>query len=153
MTLYRKFGNALAVLVCIAMAVMCVVFVITNGVSTVDADKGEVIYFYEKATFQGYLFVALSFWVSVIANICAVELSQISTGISLLPLVMTFYEMAVGNMNFVVAAIVLLLALIHVASNAIAWHDQRAAKAKDEVAMNADAGGVESDAESAADAK
>lgn len=137
MTMYRKFGQGLAVLCCIAMFVLAVAYVFADGgISTVDEESGDLIYFYERSNFQGAVLVALSFLVSTVANACAPEFPQIATGISLLPLVMTFYEMAVGNLNFVAAAVVLLLALIHLASNAIEWYDMRQAKkkAKDQAA-------------------
>lgn len=123
MTLYRKFGQGMAILCCVAMFVMAIVFVVSGGFSVVDEESNDVIYFYERSNFQGAVFVAASFLVSVIANMFAIDLPQVATGISLLPLVMTFYEMAVENLNFVVAAVILLLALIHVAGNAIAWWD------------------------------
>ena len=128
MTLYRKFGQGVAVLCCIAMFVLAIVYIFTNGFSNVDEESGEIIYFFEYTDFQGALLVALSFLVSTVANACAVEFPQIATGISLLPLVMTFYEMAIGNLNFVAAAVVLLLALIHLVSNAIEWYDVLQAK-------------------------
>lgn len=123
MTLYRKFGQGLAILCCAAMLVMAVVLVISGGISAVDEESKEIIYFYERANFQGAAFVAAAFLISVIANGVAVDLPQVGAVISLLPLVMTFYEMAVENLNFVVAAVLLLLALIHTASNFIAWYD------------------------------
>lgn len=123
MTLYRKFGQGLAILCCIAMFVMAVVAVVSGGFSTVNEEEGTVTYFYERADFQGPMFVAAAFLISVVANQFAYDLPQIATGISILPLAMTFYEMAVENLHFVVSAVVLLLALIHLASNAIAWWD------------------------------
>ena len=123
MTLYRKFGQGLAILCCVAMFVMTVVLVISGGISAVDEESKEVIYFYERANFQGAAFVAAAFLISVIANGVAADLPQVGAVISLLPLVMTFYEMAVENLNFVLAAVLLLLALIHTASNFIAWYD------------------------------
>ena len=123
MTLYRKFGQGLAILCCVAMFAMAVVLVITDGISAVDEESKEVIYFYERADFQGAAFVAAAFLISVIANGVAADLPQVGAVISLLPLVMTFYEMAVENLNFVLAAVLLLLTLIHTASNFIAWYD------------------------------
>ena len=123
MTLYRKFGQGLAILCCVAMFVMTVVLVISGGISAVDEESKEVVYFYERANFQGAAFVAAAFLISVIANGVAADLPQVGAVISLLPLVMTFYEMAVENLNFVLAAVLLLLALIHTASNFIAWYD------------------------------
>ena len=131
MTMYRKFGQGLAVLCCVAMFVLAIAYVFAGGgISTVDEESGDLIYFYERSNFQGAVLVALSFLVSAVANACAPEFPQIATGISLLPLVMTFYEMAVDNLNFVVAAVILLLAMIHLASNAIEWYDMRQAKKK-----------------------
>lgn len=123
MTLYRKFGQGLAILCCAAMFAMAIVLVISGGISTVDEESKEIVYFYEKADFQGAAFVAAAFLISVITNAIAADLPQVSSVISLLPLVMTFYEMAVSNLNFVLAAVLLLLALIHTASNFIAWYD------------------------------
>lgn len=139
MRIYQKFGNTLAVLVCIAAFVMCAVLVIKDGVSTVDTDTGVTTYFYEKGDFQGYLFVALSFLVSAVATACAADLPLVSAGISILPLAMSFYQFAVGNLFEIVAAIVLLLALIHVACNVLAWWDQQADKAKAKAKAQADA--------------
>ena len=123
MTLYRKFGQALAILCCIAMLAMAVVLVITGGISNQDEETKELVYFYERSDVQGAAFVAIAFLISVIANAIASDLPHIASFISLLPLVMTFYEMAMENLNFVLAAVLLLLALIHVASNFIAWWD------------------------------
>lgn len=123
MTLYRKFGQGLAILCCLAMFVMAVALVISGGVSNVDEKSGDVIYFYERANFQGAMFVALSFLISVVANFVAKDYPQIASVLSALPLAITFYEMAVENLHFVLAAVLLLLALIHLVSNIIAWWD------------------------------
>ena len=123
MRMYRKFGQGVAVLCCIAMFVLAIAYFFVHGFSEVDKESGEIIYFFEYNDFQGALLVALSFLVSTVANACTVEFPQIATGIAALPLVMTFYEMAVENLNFVLAAVLLLLALIHTASNFIAWYD------------------------------
>jgi len=124
MTLYRKFGQGLAVLCCVTMFVLAIAYIFAGGgISTVDEESGDIIYFYERSDFQGALLVALAFLVSATANAFAQDCPWIAACISLLPLVMTFYEMAVGNLNFIAAAVVLLLALIHFASNAIAWYD------------------------------
>jgi hypothetical protein len=125
MTLYRKFGQALAILCCITMLAMAVVLVITGGISNQDEETKELIYFYERSDVQASFFITLAFLISVIANFVAADLPQIAAPISLLPLVMTFYEMAMENMNYVVASILLLLALIHTVSNFIAWWDMR----------------------------
>jgi len=137
MRIYQKFGNTLAVLLCIAAFVMCAVLVIKDGVSTVDTDTGVTTYFYEKSDFQGYLFVALSFLVSAVATSCATEVPLVAAGISLLPLAMTFYQFASDNLFEIVAAIVLLLAMIHVACNVLAWWDQQADKAKEKALAKA----------------
>ena len=139
MTMYRKFGQGMAVLCCVAMFILAIVYVFVNGFSNVNEESGEIIYFYEYINFQSSLLIALSFLVSAVANGCAGEFPQIATGISVLPLVMTFYEMAIGNMNFVAAAVILLLSLIHFASNAIEWYDmwQAKKKAKEEASQKA----------------
>lgn len=133
MTLYRRFGQGLAILCCIAMFALALANVLDTGFSNIEEETGEVIYFFEYGDFQGALLVALAFLISAVANVCASDFPQIATGISLLPLFLTFYEMAVSDLHFVAAAVVLLLALIHVASNAISWYDmvmvQRAKKA------------------------
>ena len=136
MRLYRKFGQGVAVLCCIAMFVLAIAYFFVHGFSEVDKESGEIIYFFEYNDFQGALLVALSFLVSAVANACTVEFPQIATGIAALPLVMTFYEMAMGNLNAVAAAVVLLLALIHLVSNALEWYDmyQTKKKAKKEAA-------------------
>ena len=126
MTLYRKFGQTLAILCCITMLAMAVVLVITGGISNQDEETKELIYFYERSDVQASFFITLAVLISVIANFVAADLPQIAAPISLLPLVMTFYEMAMENMNYVVASILLLLALIHTVSNFIAWWDMRA---------------------------
>ena len=128
MTLYRKFGQGVVVLCCVAMFALAVVYVFTNGISHVDSDSGEVIYFFQYNDFQGALLVALGFLISAVANVCTVEFPQVATGVSLLPLALTFYEMAVGNLNFIAASVVLLLALIHMASNALEWYDMSQTK-------------------------
>lgn len=123
MTLYRKFGQGLAILCCITMFVMTAVLIISGGISNQDADTKELIYFYERADVQAAAFVAISFLISAVANALTVDLPQVASIASLIPLIMTFYEMAFENMNYILAAVLLLLALIHVASNFIAWWD------------------------------
>ena len=123
MTLYRKFGQGMAILCCIAMLAMTVVLIISGGISAQDEETKELVYFYERANVQGAAFVALAFLISVIANAIASDLPQVGSVISLLPVVITFYEMAVENLNFILAAVLLLLGLIHAASNFIAWYD------------------------------
>ena len=123
MTLYRKFGQALAILCCITMLAMVVVLVVTGGISSQDEETKELVYFYERSEVQTAGFVTLAFLISVIANFVAADLPQIAAPISLLPLVMTFYEMAMEKMNYVVASVLILMALIHTASNFIAWWD------------------------------
>ena len=123
MTLYRKFGQGMAILCCIAMFAMTVVLIISGGISAQDEETKELVYFYERANVQGAAFVALAFLISVIANAIASDLPQVGSVISLLPIVITFYEMAVENLNFILAAVLFLLGLIHVASNFIAWYD------------------------------
>ncbi len=124
MTLYRKFGQGMAILCCIAMFAMTVVLIISGGISNQNEETKELVYFYERANVQGAAFVAVAFLISAIANAIASDLPQVGSIISLLPLVITFYEMAVNNLNFILAAVLLLLALIHTASNFIAWYDQ-----------------------------
>ena len=148
MRMYRKFGQGVAILCCVAMFVLAIVFFISHGtadaagkteglfkfaLSSVDQETGEVVRFYEYIDFQAALLVALAFLVSTVANGCSPDFPQIATGISLLPLVLTFYEMAVGNLNFVAAAIVLLMALIHFASNALEWYDNYQLKKQEQV--------------------
>ena len=124
MTLYRKFGQGMAILCCAAMLAMTAICIFTGGITTQDEETKELIYFYERANVQGAAFVAAAFLISVIANAIASDLPQVGTVISLLPVVITFYEMAVNNLNFILATVLLLLALIHTASNGIAWYDQ-----------------------------
>lgn len=128
MRIYQKFGNVLAVLVCLAALTMCAVLVLTNGISSVDAETDVKTYFFQRKDFQGYLFIALSFLVSAIATACSTDIPLVSAGISLLPLGMTFYQFTVDNLMSIVAAIVLLLALIHVACNVLAWWDAQDGK-------------------------
>ena len=123
MTLYRKFGQGLAILCCIAMFAMTAVLIVTGGISNQDEETKELVYFYERADVQAAAFVALSFLISTVANAITADLPQVAAIASLVPLVMTFYEMAFENLNFILAAILLLLTLIHVASNFIAWWD------------------------------
>lgn len=123
MTLYRKFGQGLAILCCIAMFVMTVVLIISGGISNQDKETKELVYFYERSDVQAAAFVALSFLISTVANALTVDLPQVAAIASLVPLIMTFYQMAFENMNYILAAVLLLLALIHTASNFIAWWD------------------------------
>ena len=123
MTLYRKFGQSLAILCCVAMFAMTVVLIISGGISNQDSETKELVYFYERSDVQTSFLIAVSFLVSVIANAATVDLPQVASLASLIPLGMTFYEMAFENMNYVVAAVLLLLALIHTVSNFIAWWD------------------------------
>ena len=145
MTLYRKFGQVLAVLVCVVLLVMCVVTVVTNGFYTVDTEKGSVTYFYERSDFQGYLFVALAFLISAVGNACMVEHPQIATVLSVLPIAMTVYQMADDNLIYVPAAVILLLGLIHLSCNGLAWYDMRQWK------QQAARAAAEAEAESAAE--
>ena len=62
---------------------------------------------------------------------------MVAAGISLLPLAMTFYQFASDNLFEIVVAIVLLLAMIHVACNVLAWWDQQADKAKEKALAKA----------------
>ena len=157
MRMYRKFGQGLAILCFIVMFALAIGYLFSHGVFTAseetggvlpfslyeeDAETGDLIYFYEHTDFQGAILVALAFLVSAVANVCVPDYPQIAVGISLLPLVLTFYEMAVGNLNFVVAAVVLLMALIHMASNALDWYDmyifKKQEKAEQEAAETAE---------------
>ena len=138
MRMYRKFGQGLAILCCVAMFVLAIAYTFSHGFSGTDEETGEIIYFFEYVDFQGALLVALAFLVSTVANACAPEFPQIATCISLLPLVLTFYEMAVGNLNFVAAAVVLLLALIHTASNALDWYDSYVFKKQEKTEKEAE---------------
>ena len=52
---------------------------------------------------------------------------------------MSFYEMAVGNLHFVAAAVILLMAIVHVASNAIAWYDMSVTVKKSKKSQQEDA--------------
>ena len=103
MTLYRKFGQGMAILCCIAMFAMTVVLIISGGISNQNEETKELVYFYERANVQGAAFVAVAFLISAIANAIASDLPQVGSIISLLPLVITFYEMAVNNLNFILA--------------------------------------------------
>ena len=123
MTLYRKFGQGLAILCCVAMFAMTAVLIISGGISNQDSETKELVYFYERSDVQAAAFVALSFLISVVANAVTADLPQVAALASLVPLGMTFYEMAFENMNYILAAVLLLLALIHSASNFIAWWD------------------------------
>lgn len=157
MRMYRKFGQALAILCCVVMFALAIGYLFSHGVFTpnaetgsitlytTDEETGEEIYFYEHADFQAALLVALAFLVSTVANACVPDHPQIATGISLLPFVLTFYEMAVGNMNFVVAAVVLLMALIHVVSNALDWYDTHAFKKQERAEKEAEEAKVEAE--------
>ena len=157
MRMYRKFGQALAVLCCVVMFALAIGYLFSHGVFTkneetgsslpfslytTDEETGENIYFYEHADFQGALLVSLAFLVSAVANACVPDYPQIAAGISLLPFGLSAYEMAIGNLNFVVAAVILLLALIHLASNALDWYDtyvfKRQEKAEQEAAEAAE---------------
>ena len=80
MTLYRKFGQGLAILCCITMFVMTAVLIISGGISNQDADTKELIYFYERADVQAAAFVAISFLISAVANALTVSSATGSLG-------------------------------------------------------------------------
>lgn len=150
MTLYRKFGQGVAVLCCVAMFVLGLICAMDTGFSTLDEESGELIYFFEYTNFQASMLVSLAFLVSVVANLSAADFPQLATGIALLPFILTFYEMAVKDINFVLAAVILLLSLVHLAANGIAWYDMETTKRK-EAALAAAEAAEAAEADEAAD--
>lgn len=128
MPLYRKFTTFVAILIVIAMLALCVAQYFTYGKFQVSESTGEKIYFFQTGAFLTALLLAIVFAVSVVGVFILPSLPQVSTIVSIVAFGIAFYEMAVGDMNFIVAAVVLLLAGLHIAGNAIFWFESVSAK-------------------------